>query len=60
MSFNTCKANTSVTHVKTHNIPWDQTDGAVVKFACSPSVAQVWTLPIPGADLHTSCQAMLW
>ena len=34
--------------------------GVAVNFACSTSV--VWGSPvwIPGADLHTICQAMLW
>ena len=34
--------------------------GVLVKFAHSASAA--WGLPvqIPGADLHTTCQAMLW
>ena len=39
---------------------WGWPDGAVVKFACSASVA--WGLPawIPGVDLRTAYQAMLW
>ena len=37
-----------------------QPGGVVVDFACSASVAQGSRVPIPGADLHTAHQAMLW
>ena len=34
--------------------------GAVVKFPCSALVAWGSLVQIPGVDLHTACQAMLW
>ena len=34
--------------------------GTVVKFAHSTSVAPGSRVRIPGVDLHTACQAMLW
>ena len=34
--------------------------GVVVKFGCSTSVAQGSPVRIPGADLCTTCQPMLW
>ena len=34
--------------------------GVVVKFACSASVAQGSQIWIPGEDLHTAHQTMLW
>ena len=37
-----------------------QPGGAVVKFVHSASVAQGLWVQITGADLHTTCQAMLW
>ena len=37
-----------------------QPRGIVVKFAHSPSVARGSQVQIPGADLHTICQAILW
>ena len=39
---------------------WSQPSGTVVKFACSASAALVSLVQIPGADLHTAHQAMLW
>ena len=35
-------------------------DGVVVKFVYSTSVARGLWVWIPGEDLHTPCQAMLW
>ena len=37
-----------------------QPGGTVVKFACSTSEAQGLPVRIPGVDLHTAWQAMLW
>ena len=38
----------------------DQPSGAAVKCACSASAAQGSPVWIPGANLHTTHQAMLW
>ena len=35
-------------------------DGAAVKFTYSAVAAWGLLVQIPGADLHTACQAMLW
>ena len=40
--------------------PWGQPSGAAVKFTHSTSVAWGSLVWIPGADLCTACQAMLW
>ena len=37
-----------------------RSSGIVVKFACSTLVAQGSQVWIPGVDLHTAYQAMLW
>ena len=37
-----------------------QSGGVVVRFECLASVAQGSQVWIPGADLHTAHQAMLW
>ena len=37
-----------------------QSDGTVVKCTCCAWVAQGLWVHIPGVDLHTVCQAMLW
>ena len=37
-----------------------QPAGAAVKFAHSGSSALGLPVQIPGVDLHTTCQAMLW
>ena len=37
-----------------------QPGGIVVKFVCSTSAAQGLQIQIPGADLYTAYQAMLW
>lgn len=34
--------------------------GGVVKFGCPTSAAQGLGVQIPGADLHTAHQALLW
>ena len=39
---------------------WGQPGVSVVKFACSSLVAPGLPVPIPGVDLSTACQAMLW
>ena len=39
---------------------WDQPGGAVINFVHSVSVAQGSPVWIPGADLCTAYQAMLW
>ena len=39
---------------------WGQPGGAAVKFVHSVSVAQGSSVQIPGADLHSIHQAMLW
>ena len=39
---------------------WGQPGGAEVKFAYSAPAAQGLLVWIPGADLHTAWQAMLW
>ena len=38
----------------------DRPGGIVVKFLCSPSVARGSWVWIPGADLRTAHQAVLW
>ena len=40
--------------------PRSQPSVVVVKFVCSASVAQDSQVHIPGTDLHTTHQAMLW
>ena len=40
--------------------PRGQPCGTVVKFVCSASAAQGSWLRIPGTDIHTVHQAMLW
>ena len=50
---------TEMTEVKKF-IRWGQPSGAAVKFACSASAAWGSLVQIPGVDLHTACQAMLW
>ena len=37
-----------------------QPSGIVVKFACSASAARGSPIWIPGMDLGTACQTMLW
>ena len=37
-----------------------QPGGAPVEFTCSASVARGLLVQIPGVDLRTACQAMLW
>ena len=39
---------------------WGQPGGTVVKFAHSASAVQGSLVQIPGVDLHTAYQAMLW
>ena len=38
----------------------DQLSGTIVKFTCSALTAQGSLVWIPGVDLCTACQAMLW
>ena len=39
---------------------WGRPSDAVVKFACSALAAQASLVWIPGANLCTTCQAVLW
>ena len=39
---------------------WGWPGGVVVKFVCSALAAQGSRVQIPGVDLHTTHQAMLW
>ena len=39
---------------------WGRHVSTAVKFACSSSAARGSPVQIPGADLRTTCQAMLW
>ena len=39
---------------------WGRPAGVEVKFACSASAAQGSQVQIPGADLQTAHQAILW
>ena len=41
-----------------HNRGWP--GGIVIKFVCFASAAQGLRVQIPGTDLHTTHQAMLW
>ena len=41
-------------------IVWGQPGGIVLRFTHSTSAAQGSQVQIPGADLHTAHQAMLW
>ena len=39
---------------------WGQPGGAPIEYARSVSAAQGSLVQIPGVDLRTACQAMLW
>ena len=39
---------------------WGLPSGIVAKFTCSTSVVQDFRVPLLGADLHTTRQAILW